>query len=180
MRQRLIILAVVATIALLGFWTLDRLYVEPMRAAEVRVAELSEQLAALRERELAARKDRAELSDTERARHPNLAIAAPDLATATARFQEYARASVAETGGVTASSQTAIAGLPGGYSKVSVLLRLRFAEAQLLEFARKIETDSPPVVIEALEVRPLPIAGDSRPLDVTATISGFYGGADAP
>lgn len=180
MRQHLIALFVVSAIGFVGLWGLDALYLQPLRAADGRVDDLSQQLDALREREFVARGDLAALGGVEVATESHLVIAAPDVSAATARFQEYARSAVAQMNGVTASSQVAVTDLAGGYSKVSVLLRMRFAEPQLLEFLRKVETDSPPVLVESLEVRPLPISGDPRSLDVVATLSGFYGGSGAP
>lgn len=178
MRDRLILLVSCAALALLVYWGLDRIYFAPLQAADVRLAELSSQLDALKEREISARRDHAALRDVGALPKFSFVEREADIGAVTAQFQEYVRASVAEFGGTTASSQVMVAELDGGYSKISVLLRMRFAEWQLLEFARKVETDSPPVVFETLEVRSLPIAADSHPLDVTATLTGFYANAD--
>lgn len=179
MRGRIILVLSCVAIVLLAYWGLDRVYFAPLEAADRQVDDLSQQLDALRKREQLARRDRAALSGAEAPPQLSLVEGEIDVGAATARFQEYARASVAQSGGLTISSQVTVAELTGGYSKVSVLLRTRFAEQQLLEFARKIETNLPPVIFESLEIHPLPIPGDAHPLDVTATLSGFYGNADA-
>jgi hypothetical protein len=178
-RGRIILILSCVGITLLVYWGLDRIYFAPIEAAAQRAVDLSHQLATLRERELLAQRDQAALSGDEAPPQLSLVDGDLDIDAVTARFQEYARASVAQSGGLTISSQVTVAELTGGYSKVAVLLRMRFAERQLLAFARKIETDSPPVVFETLEIRPLPISADSHPLDVTATLTGFYGNADA-
>jgi hypothetical protein len=43
----------------------------------------------------------------------------------------------------------------------------------LLAFLRVVELQQPIVLVEGLTVRPLPVAGDDRPLDVTATLTEF-------
>ncbi|OEO31853.1 hypothetical protein VW23_014345 [Devosia insulae DS-56] len=178
MRNRIVLLLVVAVAVFLAGWAVERVYLAPGRAADERIADLSTQLAALRERELSARREQAALTGAPVQPQADL-VARADSATAGTQFQEYARAAVAEADGLALSSQVLVSEVAEGYAKVSVLLRMRIAERQLLEFARQVETESPPIVFDSLELRLMPVSPDSRVLDVTATLGRFYGGADA-
>ncbi len=171
-------LAIVVVLSLL-YWSVDRFYLVPLATADQRIADLTGQLAALRERENLARTEQTSFGGGGPASASSLVERSPDSGAASSQLQEYARAAVAQSDGLAASSQVMVSEIGGGYSKVSVLLRLRIGEPQLLEFLRKVETRSPPVMFDSLEVRLVPTSPDSRPLDVTATLSGFHGNADA-
>lgn len=178
MRNRIILLLfVVAAVSLAG-WAVEHAYLAPTRVAGERIADLSTQLAALREREASARREQAALAGAPAQPRADL-VERADIGAAAAQFQEYARAALAESDGLALSSQVMVSEITDGYSKVSVLLRMRIAEQQLLEFTRKVETQSPPIVFDSLEVRLMPVSPDTRVLDVTATLGRFYGGADA-
>lgn len=179
MRSRIILLLVVVAAVFLAGWVVEHAYFAPVRVADERIAELSTQLAALRERELSARREQAALAGAPASPQTDL-VGRADLATAGTQFQEYARAAVAQADGLALSSQLLVTEVAQGYAKVSVLLRMRIAERQLLQFVRKVETESPPIVFDSLELRLMPVSPDSRVLDVTATLGRFYGGADAP
>lgn len=178
MRSRIVVLLVAVVAILLVGWVVEQTYFAPVRIADDRIAELSEQLASLRTRELSARREQAALTGTPAQAQADLVVRG-DAGTAEAQFQEYARAAVAEADGLALSSQVIVTEVAEGYAKVSVLLRMRIAERQLLEFTRKVEIETPPVVFDSLEVRLMPMSPDSRTLDVTATLSRFYGSTDA-
>lgn len=179
-RSRLTLLVIVAMIASLGYWAADGLYLTPSRLAQLRIAQLAEQLSDLERRRLQSTRDLAQWQQPSDAPSLILTDATSDVITATTRLQESSRNAAVAADGIVTSSQTIVSELPGGLSKLSVLLRMRFAESGLLGFFRQVESASPPLIVESLDVRPLPILGDARPLDVVATISGFYGGSDAP
>lgn len=178
MRSRIVVLLVTVVAIVLVGWAVAQTYFAPLRIADDRIAELSTQLASLRERELSARREQAALARTPARTQADL-VARGDAGTAGTQFQEYARAAVAASDGLALSSQVLITEIAEGYAKVSVLLRMRIAERQLLEFTRKVEIETPPVVFDSLEVRLMPMSPDSRTLDVTATLSRFYGATDA-
>lgn len=178
MGKRFILPLVAIISALLLGWAVELVYLAPLRDADARIADLSTQLVALRERELSVRRERVSLAGTSGGAAGGL-VARADVATAAAQFQEYARAAVAEADGVALSSQVLVAQVAESYSKVSVLLRMRIAERQLLQFVRKVEIEAPPVVFDSLELRLMPVSPDSRALDVTATLGRFYGDPDA-
>jgi hypothetical protein len=179
MRNRIILLLCVVGAILVAGWAVEGAYPAPARVASERIADLSTQLTALRERELSARREQASLGRDPAQQQIDL-VSRAEIGAAGTQFQEYARAAVAESDGLALSSQVLVTDIAEGYSKVSVLLRMRIAERQLLEFTRKVETQSPPIVFDSLEVRLLPMSPDSRVLDVTATLGRFYGGVDAP
>lgn len=178
MRSRIVALLVAVVAILLVGWAVEQSYLAPVRSGDERIAELAGQLAALQERELSARRKQAALTGTSAQPQADLVVRG-DAGTAGAQFQEYARAAVAEADGLALSSQVIVAEVAEGYAKVSVLLRMRIAERQLLQFTRKVEIETPPIVFDSLEVRLMPMSPDSRTLDVTATLSRFYRGTDA-
>lgn len=178
MRNRLVLLFCVAGAILLAGWAIESAYLAPTRTASERVVDLSAQLTALRERELSARREQAALTSIPMQPLIDL-VARTEIGAAGTQFQEYARAAVAESGGLALSSQVMVSDVAEDYSRASVFLRMRIAERELLEFIRKVETQSPPIVFESLEVRLMPVSPDTRVLDVTATLSRFYGGIDA-
>ncbi len=178
MRNRIVLLLVAAMAVFLAGWMVERLYLAPVRGADERIADLSTQLTALRSRELSARREQAALAGAPAKPQIDL-VARADIGAAGTQFQEYARAAVAAADGLALSSQVVVTPIAEGYAKVSVLLRMRIAERQLLEFTRKVETEVPPVIFDSLEVRLMPVSPDSRVLDVTATLARFYGATDA-
>lgn len=176
MRERLILIVVCVIVIALVYAGLTQLYFAPAQTMSQQTQALAAQLEDVTARVGRARRELATTATTE-----SIALMVttgePGADTA-AHFQETARAQVAQSGGAAVSSQSVTSDLGGGFAKVSVLLRARFREAALLTFLRAVELQQPIMLVENLAVRPLPVAGDDRPLDVTATLTEFH--ADAP
>lgn len=178
MRERLLLIAACVVVVALAYAVLTQLYFAPAQAMSQQAQTLATQL-----QDVTARAARAKQQLTTTAATESVAtmlITGEPVADAAAHFQENARAQVAQLAGAALSSQSIVTDMGGGYSKVSVLLRARFSEAALLAFLRGVEAQQPIVLVEGLTVRPLPVVGDDKPLDVTATLSEFHADATPP
>jgi hypothetical protein len=96
------------------------------------------------------------------------------------RFQEETRNAISSVGGLPLSSQLVSVDLGGGYTKISLLLRARLDETGLLTFLRGRESANPIVLVDSLEVHSLPLPGEARPLDFTATLTKFHADVASP
>lgn len=166
---------VVLLIACASIWYVaDAIYGSPLRAADTQIAGLAEQVDALAAREVAARRKLDATPQT-----GNLIAAVFDdgslaVEAASARLQESVRGAVAAAGGIPTSSQSVITPMDEHHSKLTVVLHARFDERGLLSFLRAVESERPLALIDALDVRQMPVAGAEQSLDVTATIVKFH------
>ncbi len=175
MRERLLLVVACVAVAALAFATLTQLYLAPVLAMSRQTEALTAQLGDVTARIARAKQELATTATTVSV--ATMLISGEPVADTAAHLQENARAQVAQFAGAAMSSQSIVTDMGGGYSKVSVLLRARFSEVALLAFLRAVELQQPTVLVEGLVVRPLPVASDDRPLDVTATLTEFH--ADA-
>jgi hypothetical protein len=174
MASRLVLLAFLLLVAGSISWAAEMAYFRPMRDAETRIASLRETLIDLRVRETGMREQLAQMGASD-ADLPSIADSMPGGgADAAVRLQEGVRNSIEALGGQTVSSQPVSIDLGGGYTKISLLLRARLDERGLLTLLHDLESSKPVTLVDSLEVHSLPIPGDTRPLDVTATITKFH------
>jgi hypothetical protein len=180
-RARLALLLLGGFALALAGWSADAAYFGPAQTAADQVANSRATLLELSKRQ-------AEVARSLKRHSPSVPPMASlaDMSTggaqaAAAQFQEQTRAAIETTGGLALSSQVAIFALEGGHTKISLLLRARFDELGLLNFLRERESAKPVVLVDNLEVRPLPpLPGESRPLDLTATLTKFHSDDAAP
>ena len=173
------ILLVLLAIGVVGWWA-NITYFAPAQRAEERIAIQRDTLLELRTRQAAATEMLKQVS----APVVDLALIA-DLApggasAAAVRFQEETQKAIAAAGGLALSSQLVSGDLGGGYTKISLLLRARFDESEMLTFLRDRESSSPIILVDSLEVHSLPLPGDARPLDLTATLVRFHADVASP
>jgi hypothetical protein len=167
MQARLAQVIALLTVAAAVYWTVAFFYAAPRRDLDDRASALVDQLAELSRRGTDAKR----ALETPVSQVQMNLVTTADPAEAGATLQEQTRDAVAQVGGVTNSSQSANVDLGGGYTKLSVLLRARFDEGGLLAFLRRRESSRPAVYFESLEVHQQPLPGETRTLDVTATLS---------
>jgi hypothetical protein len=176
MRGQLLIVLTAVVAGLAAYSGTELFNLAPLRDMASRQSTLTEQLADLRSR----------ITRTQRALDTGTSLDAGVVAqtgtsasSVAALFQESTRALAAQFGGSVKSSQSTLGELGVGFSKVSDLLRARFDEAGLLAFLRSVEMRKPINLVESMEVHPLPVSDNEKPLDVTATLTEFYGDHDA-
>jgi hypothetical protein len=176
--QRLVLLVVLVLGVVAIGAMVDLLLLEPHRTGAERIASLQLQLDEVAARIDDAKRRLAEPAAAEPIDIAQLAIASGDGAAALASLQERVRNSVAAHGGQALSTVGAIAGPVDGVSRLTVGLSGRFEEAQLFAFLSELESGTPPLVVDAVTVRPLPVPG-GLPLDVNVTLLSFAVGTDA-
>lgn len=176
--QRLVLLmCLVLGVAAAGAM-LDFLVLEPHRAEAERIASLQLELGGVEARIEDAKRRLTASASAEPLDLARLATAGADGDAALATLQERVRNAVAAHGGQALSTVGAVAEPSAGVSRLTVGLSGRFEEASLFAFLSELESATPPLVVDALTVRPLPVPG-GLPLDVTVTLVSFHVGADA-
>lgn len=179
MRERLALaIAVVGFLALAG-WGIEAGYLAPTRSSETQAASLAVDLDQVETRLARARSELAINNAKPVPPTGTLLDIGPAVSASSERLQGAVRSAVAASGGQTLSSQTGTADLSGGYTKIALLLRARFDEAGLLAFLRQVESETPVIVVDELDVQQLSMPGDSRQLDVTASLFGVHADVDA-
>lgn len=98
---------------------------------------------------------------------------------ALAALQERVRRTVTAHNGQTLSTVGSLSVAADGLSRLTVGLSGRFDETAMFEFLRELEGGTPPILVDALTVRPLPVPG-GPPLDVSVTLVSFGISGDAP
>ena len=167
-----VLAASVSAIAVAGYLALH-----PIWHADQQIAALGDELRASRQRLTQASTEIASLGD--RKDQLRLLVDAGDPATVSASLQEQARNAIASTGGQLISAQAMVVDLGGGFHKASLLMRARVDEATLLAFLRAREFAVPPVVVELLEILPMPGSPGVQSLDVNMILSRVVADASA-
>ena len=175
--RRLALLAC-AFIGLAAIFGLGNLLVAaPYRATAERIASSQLELEGVMRRVENARRSLAAANNAAPMDVARLATTG-DSATALAALQERVRRTVAAHGGQALSTVGSAAEPAGGVSRLAVGLTGRFDEAALFAFLRELEGGTPPILVDSLSVRPMPVPGQ-LPLDVSVTLVSFAAGRDA-
>lgn len=177
--QRLVLL-LCAGLGCLAILTIaDLLVGAPYRVNADRIASLEADLAGMTMRLDEARRHLALGNAKEPLDMAQLVTPGVNDAVALAALQERVRRTIAAHNGQALSTVGSLSGAADGLSRLTVGLTGRFDEAALFEFLRELEGGTPPVIVDGLTVRPLPVLG-GPPLDVSVTLVSFGGGGDAP
>jgi hypothetical protein len=173
MRSRLALLLLLFTGLWAASWFVDAAYFAPSRLATNQVAGLRDALLQLRTREVETARLLGQV--TTPVDPALIADLAPGGSQASAmRLQDEILEAIASAGGLALSSQPVSVDLGGGHTKISLLIRARFDEAGMLLFLRDRESSRPITFIENLDVHSLPLPGDTKPLDMTATFTKLH------
>jgi len=156
----------------------DLLVVSPYRANAKRIAALQLELAGLTERVAGAKRRLAATNSDEPIDVAQLTMPGDDPAGALAALQERVRRSVTLHGGQALSTVGSLADASLDVSRLAVGLNGRFEEAALFAFLRELEGGTPPLLVDGLTVRALPVPGEP-PLDVNVTFVSFGVSGDA-
>jgi hypothetical protein len=158
-----LVLALLATAELMLF--------APLRATDLEIEALRRNLEAIDNRLSSAS---AALADTAGTLPSGIARIGGDPSIVESDFQEQVRGQLTMVDAMTLTSQVVPTDILGDYRKVSLLLHAQLAEASLLAFLEQVRQARPLVIVETLDMSPLPYSTDARNLDVSATLTMFH------
>lgn len=177
--RRLVILLCVGLGCLATLTVADLLVGTPYRANVDRISNLAAELADMTLRLDQAQRRLALGTAKEPLDMAQLVMPGADGAAALAALQERVRRTVDVHNGQALSTVGALSEAANGLSQLTVGLTGRFEERALFEFLREIEGGTPPIIVDGLTVRALPVPG-GPPLDVSVTLISFGGSSVAP
>ena len=176
--RRLILLLCVCLSCLAILTVGDLLVGAPYRANAGRISNLEAELT-----NMTLRLDEARRLALGNAKEPldvaQLLTPGANSATGLAALQERVRRTVAAHGGQALSTVGSLSEAADDLSQLTVGLTGRFEERALFEFLRELEGGTPPIIVDGLTVRPLPVPG-GPPLDVSVTLVSFGVSGNAP
>lgn len=152
----------------------DLLLFAPLRAADLEIEALRQGLEAVDSRLSSAS---TALAASSGALPSGIARIGGDQSMVESDFQEQVRAQLVSVDAMTLTSQVVTTTIGGKYHKVSLTLHAQLAENSLLAFLEQVRQVRPLVVVETLDMSPVPYSTDARNLDVSATLTMFH--ADA-
>jgi hypothetical protein len=177
--RRVILLLCIGLGCLAIFTVADLLVGAPYRANAGRISNLEADLVDMTLRLDEARRRLTLGNAQEPLDVAQLVTPGPNSAAALAALQERVRRTVAAHSGQALSTVGSLSEADDGLSQLTVGLTGRFEEMALFEFLRELEGGTPPIIVEGLTVRPLPVPG-GPPLDVSVTLVSFAVNDNAP